>query len=256
MTGKLGRRASELLCSFQRNLKKVERSTGRKEIHHLRLDLKELFALLNALNLCVDNFSKEFKHAVKFIRLIFKLTGDIRDNQLIEKQAKYLLPFKVYKSVKKNTTENIEIAKQKLDEVLLGVDLEEIKVDLLMGFKEVSHIRAKMIVLNFKHRINRDEEKIKKAFASKKVNYHLIRRLVKEQYFLLLTLKTHFKEKVKQDRIIRDHYWGKVLGDWHDLQVLLGMVLKWEINISEECIKLIGAKEAQLIKQVKKVGIP
>ena len=252
---KLGRKAAELLYSFQKNLDKANKGTGKKEIHNLRLDLKELFALLNILELCIDGFPKEYKPSVKAIRSIFKLTGEIRDNQLVEKHAKEILPLKAYKAIKKNTAENIEVTKQKLKKALRRLDLEDVKLSLILVFGETSHIKGKMIVLNLKHRIKRDEEKIRKELNKKNANYHQVRRLIKEQYFLLLTLRNVFKEEVKQKQVKRNNRSGKLLGDWHDLIILRSKMSRWKVALPKGYLKLIHNREARLLKQAKRIEL-
>ncbi|MGQ1784301.1 MULTISPECIES: CHAD domain-containing protein [unclassified Saccharicrinis] len=249
---RLVRHAGNLLNSFHKNLQKSNRYTDKKDIHNLRLDLKQIFALLKVLDLCMGNISKDFYKSVKTVHKLFKLTGIIRDNQLILKRAKQTLPFKPYKTVKRITDKNIKKASQALEESLEQINIKQVRQDLILGFKETLHVRADMVIHHLKHRINRDEKKISKELAQKETDFHLIRRLVKEQFFLLVTLKEVFGVNVGYSKVAHKEKLGKDLGEWHDWVVCKSKIEEWDVGLDDVWWKLIADQPEKILKRTLK----
>ncbi len=250
---RLGRYAGVLLNSCHKKLQKTNLHSSKRDIHNLRLNLKEIFALLTVVDLCLINVSVEFHQAVKVVRKLFKLTGVVRDNQLIVKHAKQFLTFESYKNLKKISKGNIKDAKLALEQNLQQINIQQIRQDLILGFKETAQIRTNMVVSHLKHRVKKDQKRIEKELSRKKCDYHLVRRWVKEQYFLLKTLKDVLYVNIGYSKLVYKESLGKALGEWHDWVVLENKLLFWGIVMDDSVKEKVNRMSNRILNKAVKM---
>ncbi len=247
---KLGKHAGSLLLSFRNNLKRANHSASKKDIHNLRLDLKQLFALIKVLELCLGNLPKDFRRSEKAIKHIFKLTGLIRDNQLVLKKGHQVLSPKSYKLFKRKVERIIESETSRLNYELKHIKVKRITRELMYKFNGNTHLSKSKIISNVERRIKVDEHSINKELARKRCDYHLIRRWVKEQYFLLEVLKYVFGKKVSGKKISYKEEMGKQLGAWHDLIVFENVLDKLKIKIKEKLREKLRKEQKHKLKKM------
>lgn len=229
----LNRHVAMLLISFRTNLKNARQDADVNDIHNLRLDLKQLFALFKVLKLLKIQHVNDFKESLLLIKVLFKQTGILRDNQLIAEHGQEVLGFDALKELKKHSDKNILQTQHTIAELLQTIDLIKVERDLALAFKETMHLKSAYILEHIKAKIQKDEESIQKQLENKECDYHRIRRNVKEQYYLLCVIKDVLGENVGTHTIANKKQQAKVLGDWHDWVVFEELIQKWEVELDD-----------------------
>ena len=106
---KLSNYTNELFIEIRNDFKKLMKSGNKNNVHHFRVNLKEIFALLEFISYCYMTEKPHFKKLHK----LFKHAGEIREMQILYADLKA----------------NVKIKNKKFDTLL-----EEIKVNCEIEF--------------------------------------------------------------------------------------------------------------------------
>lgn len=233
--------------SFRNNLLKSNHEADMDDIHNLRLDLKQLFVLFKVLKLCEVEPSNDFKASLEVVKAIFKQTGIIRDNQLAMNYGQQFLDRKVQKALKKKAGKNIKKSRDYIASELQKIDLNEVVSDLALAFKETMYMKSEYILDLLKSKIQKDESSIAKELEREDCDYHLIRRRVKEQFYLLTVIKDVLGKKVSLQIINLKNKQAKILGKWHDWVVFEKLLLERDIALEENIRKEIQSSASKIL---------
>lgn len=251
----LRRHVGILLISFRTNLLKANHDADMNDIHNLRLDLKQLFALFKVLKLCKVEPPNDFKESLEAVKALFKQTGVIRDNQLAIEYGQQILDYKTHKILKSKADKNIQKARDYIATELQRIDLDEVERDLALAFKETVYLKAAYILEHLKHKIHKDEDGIAEELEREDCDYHRIRRKVKEQFYLLTVIKDVLGEKVSSQTIDMKNEQAKALGKWHDWVVFEELLLEWGIELNETRRNEIQSSSSKILNATFKKGL-
>ncbi len=251
----LRRHVGILLVSFRSNLLKANHDADMDDIHNLRLDLKQLFALFKVLKLCKVEPPNDFKASLEAVKALFKQTGIIRDNQLAMEYGQQILDYKVHKILKAKAGKNIQKARDYIATELQRIDLEKVERDLALAFKETDYLKSEYILDHLKNKIQKDENSIAEELLQEECDYHRIRRKVKEQFYLLTVIKDVLGQKVSSQTIDLKNQQAKVLGKWHDWVVFDNLLLEWDIKLEETMRKEIQSSASKILNATFKKGL-
>ncbi len=251
----LRRHVGILLISFRTNLLKANHDADMDDIHNLRLDLKQLFALFKVLKLCNIEPPINFKESLEAVKALFKQTGIIRDNQLAKEYGQQILDYKVHKILKTKTDKNIQKARDYIATELQRIDLEKVERDLALAFKETDYLKSEYILDHLKNKIQKDENSIAEELQQEDCDYHRIRRKVKEQFYLLTVIKDVLGEKVSSQTIAMKNQQAKTLGKWHDWVVFENLLLQWNIALDVTMKKEIQSSSSKILNATFKKSL-
>lgn len=247
---KLGTYVNKRLNEFQTNLDEVVRSMDKEAIHDLRVALKRIFALRKILKSCVCDYNESYAFYFLEVKTIFKYTGIIRDNQLMMENGEKCLNEDEYLEFCTLRNEQIQIAKKGLHTYLNSIDLKKVRKDLLKIFGVLDVVRPEYMIKVTQQYTGKNEGRIVLQFNTMNCNYHLIRKWVKEQFYLLQFLNDVFKINGSYKLINRKKELGKLLGDWHDIRVLERHLKDAALGITNHAVAKLDREARNMIKSI------
>ncbi|SMO66264.1 CHAD domain-containing protein [Saccharicrinis carchari] len=246
----LGRHAGILLTSFRANILKSNLDADMNDIHNLRLDLKQLFALIKLLKWCKVQLPDGFGESLA-VKTLFKLTGIVRDNQLSIAYGQEILPYKTHKELKRKACKNTQQARKQIATALQGIDLDKVQTDLALAFKETTYLKTTDMLYQLKNKIQKDESSIIAELEHNECDYHRIRRRVKEQYYLLTVIKNVLGENINPKIINTKKQQAKALGKWHDWVVFEKNIRNIEVAPDDKIYALLQHKRQNILKNIQ-----
>lgn len=205
-----------LLSNIRNDFKKILRSGSKNDIHHFRVSLKKIFALLDTISVCYPTEKPHFKKLHK----LFKQLGEIRELQILFSELRG-------SSKSKNND---------FDAVLKEIKNEEvIKFDQFQNkyqesgyafFKKVESWVSSTLKKVPKHTyeeflISKQKRLFSLMFqiTDDPLKMHDFRKEVKSVIYNIEGLKTSNSCKYISLGVLKK--WNKQLGDWHDsVQIL------------------------------------
>ncbi len=193
-------------------LKNVKIANSVSFYHKLRVNIKKLDALLKLLNFC----EKDFKRTMLFkpFKILFKQTGKIRELQLEEEMLlghskKDDLIF-YYQNLKKLKKEN---------QLLFYKTVNEDFIKKIECFKKIKPYLKKISPKKVNSYLNDIRISIYKILNKKDLQ-------VSKLHKLRIYLKTHgytqkFLGVKPEDKVFVNKFILNILGEWHDLQVVI-----------------------------------
>jgi CHAD domain-containing protein len=245
---KLRTYVNKRLNEFQTNLDEVVLSLDKEAIHDLRVALKRIFALRKILKSCVRDYNESYAFYFLEVKTIFKYTGIIRDNQLMIENAIKCLNEEEYMEFSSVRNEQLQTAKKGLYTYLNSIDLKRVRKDLLKVFGVLDVVRAEYMIKVTQQYTGKNEGRIVLQFNTTNCNYHLIRKWVKEQFYLLQVLNDVFKINGSYKLINRKKELGKVLGDWHDIRVLERHLKDAALGVSNHAVAKLDRDARNMLK--------
>ncbi len=229
---KIEKYVERLFHDITRNLKSYEQSRDAECLHHIRVDVKKLKAVINLIK---EN-KKSFKAHKQFkpLRDIFREAGDIRQPEVL---FQLLLKYGV-NDIKKDSFLDTET--NVVDDFLHHIPIfnKSCKTSKKELIKQVAEIDHKIVV----QAIENLEKRLRKALT-KKIKFELIhktRKLVK-QVIYLSDIHGDLKKKRRQffDEL------QELIGAIHDKQMLMILLRKpASIDHQKTLEELKGALEA------------
>lgn len=204
---------------FNTNLQLALYNQDREVIHDLRVALKRVFALQNILKMCVRDYEESYRIYFLEIRTIFKFIGEIRDHQLMVEWAERWLSESDFLDFEKERQSKIKIVAREINRYVERVNLNKSNLNLIKVFVTLDVIRPAYVKGVTEKYIGRNEGRILLELSTVNCNYHLIRKWVKEQYYLLQFLQDVLKVNVCDGVLKGKRELGKDIGEWHDLMV-------------------------------------
>ena len=168
----------------------------------------------------VRDYKLSFAPRFEDLRFVFKISGRIRDCQLMIAASKERLPQKQYYSFRRTCNTEINHAYSELTSYLANYSVKNIKREVIIVFRAIDLLRPEYVIFKIKDYVASNENLIQQEFNSETCDYHKIRRWVKEQYYLLVLLEEVFNDKIEEQLKIFKKETGSILGNWHDLNVL------------------------------------
>ena len=208
MAGDFEKFTQQKINSLINHLKKYDQNGDSETLHQIRVDIKKIKAVIEAINGCVKGF-KAHKNFIPF-RSIFRRAGAIREPEVL---ARLLLQYKVE-----------------------GITPEQKPVEqLAVAFhSNISHFlnvveKGKKNLKAFSKQVNRDDLKGYLASKKKKVKsqlyprpkmatMHKVRKSVKEIIYL-----SEVGGKLKRKEAKFNNKMQDIIGRLHDKQVLLDL---------------------------------
>ncbi len=235
------------LIVFTSNLKMASENKNKEAIHDLRVALKRVFAIRNILKTTINDYDLSIKPYFTPLKNIFKRTGTIRDHQILIQNAYNRLPHNEYIAFRKECNSTINNTHKNLLQYLnqITIDKEIRKTVKVFGILDL--MRSEYITDSTSNIIKGHEALIKKELRSENCNFHLIRKWIKEQYYLYSLLTDFYNHDIKDSIIAKKKDLGSKLGDWHDLRILHHHWIHSENTIEKEnIIKLENDSQALL----------
>lgn len=200
-------------------LGKPKRNFTPGTFHKLRIELKKLNAFLDLVNYCSKDFRK--KKTFKLFKQVFRQAGKVRELQLQEAMLKKYFPansIPEYKAL---------LRKFRLEETRIFLSMIDQKMFTRMEnkFVEINSFLPKIKSKNAAGYLDKEIDKIKnliKQSPLQKEQLHELRKRLKTLNYNRgsLALKAYGNQISKKDAL------PGLLGDWHDLQVMINHLNK------------------------------
>lgn len=240
--------------TFEEHLELVKKTDDAETIHKLRLSVKRIRALFTFFQFINDN-SKYGKKDIKYLKLIYKPAGNIRDVQvhldLLDSYEKRLqFKFTKYRAYLENIEKKHHKNLKNSAKALSVAPLEKLqeKTKMILGKYSATELKEKASkLLDKKFDII---ENLNKIPTNKEKNLHEIRRILKEVRYLLNIFNGKIPEtkrvKVSLTRLIQIE---QTLGKWHD-QVNASYFVKEYLESNEIEDKAQKEKYKLLLKSI------
>ncbi len=243
----LSTHVNKQLIVFTNNLKMASENNDAEAIHDLRVALKRVFAIRHLLRISITDYNLSIKPYFKPLRDIFKQTGIIRDHQNLIQNAQNRLSHVDYIEFRRDCNSVIKNTHINLLQCLNHITIEKETRKITKVFGILDLMRSEYIIDSTLNLIIEKEAQINQELNSDNCNFHLIRKLIKEQYYLYSLLKDFYKYDIENTIIIKKKDLGSKLGDWHDLRILHHHWLHTKTTIeNENIIKLENESQALL----------
>lgn len=200
-------------------LGKPKRNFTPGTFHKLRVELKKVNAFLELVNYCSNGFKK--KKTYKPFRKVFQQAGKVRELQLQEAMLKKYFPYNSISDYK------ALLRKSRLEEsrIFFSMITQKMFTRMENNFDEIdsflSKIKSKKAVSYLENEIESIKNLIKNCPQKKKQLHELRIRLKTLNYNRgSLDLKDYGNQVSKKDKL------PGLLGDWHDLQVMINHLNK------------------------------
>jgi len=245
---KLESYVGEQLGHFYGNLKKTVNNADLVATHDLRVALKKLLALNKVVDIYIPSVSSPYKNSIKKIYSIFKQAGAVRDGHIMSELAFEWLSTREYIEFKRWICIKINSSRRKLNRLYLDFNIDVVRSELCGAFKHISgnympEFRDYLLIY-----IEENGKKISRYIQSKKCDFHAVRRWVKEQYYIQDQLNVIMGMSISKDILSKKRQQGKILGEWHDLQVFEKYLKKSGCDVKKLIRSRIIKKQKLLIK--------
>lgn len=229
---------------FENNFKIVKQSAEEEAIHDMRVSIKRLQLFYKFIDFY---YGKKFNAGkrLKILRKIFKSAANLRDIQIqltlledIEQKLNIkLIEWKNELRIKENT--NTELLKEFLSKI------NDIKINKQFQ-KSENFIKSIQPNTDINNKIEKFYNKrllsIEQILKQEKIDYHKIRKRIKELSYLTEILNIH---TVKQNEKLNNlKQMGRLLGDWHDIDVFFK---EHSLNNDDIITKYLKEKQNRLI---------
>jgi CHAD domain-containing protein len=237
---------------FRKYLNKALLKNRKRDIHQLRVALKKVFAISKVLERHIDD-TDSYKAVQKKIKILFKLSGVVRDNQLMVTYARKWLLARERMQLKKACGLRVQNAFCVFQKEVDIVDINNLIRDYLSFFVDINGIGKSSIQESILEHVNSMEVSIREELKKDMVDFHTVRKWTKEQYYLLSIFKEDFKVDVnKQVRKLKKEQ-GEILGLWHDLVVFEQFLKELDLKLGERVYKRLDREIGCLINQIERV---
>ncbi len=253
--GKLENYINELLSEFQCHIKEVRKHGDEESIHALRLSLKRIFTLIKFIDFIEIHFSSEPSGVRKTLKQLFKQLGEIRDLQLALKTQKLILGGKSLKKIGRIIKPIQKFYKAQLLHILNNFNDQEVSDRLGELLRILTCFKKKYLIDQVRLKLEEDIQNVGFCLAQNKVDYHLIRKKVKQQYYLLLWIKTISKEKVKQSAFKLRRQLAELLGMWNDVEMMQLVCRQVDYSFSDKEKLKLKLYQSSIEKQLSHAEI-
>ncbi|MCW3786346.1 CHAD domain-containing protein [Plebeiibacterium sediminum] len=238
------------LIVFADNLNMASLNHNEDAIHDLRVALKQVFAVRNILKQSVLDYEHSFKPRFHLVKTLFKTAGIIRDRQIMMHLAQERLMHNEYVNYRRKCNRMIKPAFLKLQEIGESQNLKKEIRYITRIFYALDILRPEFVINIFIKRISENEKQIKEQQNKANANYHLIRRLIKEQYYLLSILKEVYKYNSDENQIAKKKEMGSKLGDWHDLRVFHHDLIHSKMTVNPNTVTSIETEAKSFLNSI------
>ncbi|MCF6241311.1 MAG: CHAD domain-containing protein [Bacteroidales bacterium] len=233
--------------NFENNLKIVAQTAPEEAIHDMRVSIKRLRLLYKFMDYCFDKQFKAVKKS-KSLSKVFKSAANLRDIQIqtkliedIEEKLNIKLSEWIIRNNEKEKTE-IERLKNYLKKYnYFKLEKQFVKSEHLLEVK-LKETKADFNILINKYFNNR-LEKIALLLNQDKIDYHKIRKRIKEPTYLTEIININTGNV--PEKLILLKKLGKLLGDWHDIEVF---IREKKLNTYKNIVNYLEEKQDSLIK--------
>ncbi len=247
---KISTHVNKQLIVFTNNLDIASNNKDKEAIHDLRVALKRVFALRKILKQSVFDYELSFKPQFHHVKTIFRITGIIRDNQIMINHAHLRLTHNDYINFRKVCNKTIKSSFIELNETLNTQNIKKEVNAITQLFYSLDNLRADFVINECVNYISENEKLINQQLSILQCNYHLIRKWIKEQYYLLSILKDVYKYGINENLLSQKKELGSSLGDWHDLRVLHQHFIHAGLNFNEDIITSIEQEAISLLSNI------
>jgi CHAD domain-containing protein len=211
------------------HLKDYNRQGKPETLHQIRVDIKKIKAILAVINSCVKGF-KAHKNFIPF-RNIFRKAGRIREREVL---ARLLLQYKVGETVDVlmpgNAKRNIASFRSGIPRMIDLVKKSAVRLTVLS--KEVHHNDFRSYVVSKKKDVR------SQLYPRPKMALiHKVRKGIKEIVYLSELRDGNKKREAKFYDSMQ-----KVIGGFHDKQVLLELLMKKNVSANRAQLNIIKSE--------------
>ncbi|TLX75277.1 CHAD domain-containing protein [Labilibacter sediminis] len=237
------------ISQFNKNLKIAVDKADVDAIHDLRVSLKKLFVLHKVVKQHFPHSVKQYSSSYKLVRTFFKKTGGIRDYQIADSLATQWLNNTEQTIFYQYSEEKIIDALNQLVQHYNSVDVNNVEQSFKDSYKQISDkylFELRDYLLSY---IEGNAQRINKILLSEDSNYHKVRSLIKEQYYVQVQLRQIIGLSINPKILEKKNRQGKLLGQWHDLQMFKKLLAKADIDLRVEVSTNLQKKEALLLSE-------
>ncbi len=239
------------LTVFTDNLNIASINHNEDAIHDLRVALKRVFAVRKILKQSVVDYELSFKPRFHLVKTIFKTSGIIRDLQIMKHIAHERLKQNEYVNYRRKCNRIIKPAILQLQDTIDDRIIKKEVGFITKIFYALDILRPEFVINTFLNQISENENLIEEQQNTQNCNYHMVRRLIKEQYYLLSILKEVYKYKSDENLIAEKKELGSILGDWHDLRVFHHDLIHSKMTINPNTIVKLETEAKLLLNSIK-----
>ncbi len=208
---------------FEDNFKIAAQTAQEEAIHDMRVSIKRLRLLFKFLNFCFDKKFQPKKKAKQLIK-VFKSAAILRDIQIqivLLEDVEYKLGINLTKQKDRlKKQENIEIAY--LKEFLSKFNYVKLKKQFQKAENTIQNTinySKPDIPISIKKYYDKRITLINRLLNKDKIDYHKIRKRIKELTYLTEIQSINIENT--PEKLVHLKQMGKLLGDWHDIEVFL-----------------------------------
>ncbi len=229
---------------FENNFKIVKQTVQEEAIHDMRVSIKRLRLFYKFLDFYLNKQFNANKRS-KILRKVFKSAAHLRDIQIqltLLEDIEQTLNIKLTKwknEFKKKENTKIEHLKEFLSEI----DYIKINKQFQKSENSIKSVPANTdINTHIENYYNKCLAAIDQILKQEKIDYHKIRKKIKELTYLTEIQDIHM---VKQNEKLNNlKQMGRLLGDWHDIDVFLK---EQSLNNDDIITKYLKEKQNSLI---------
>ena len=222
-------------------LKTFSQNQDPEAIHHLRVEIKKIYALLTLIEKC-SGYIELSGHAEQ-VKKIFKEAGSIRDAQI---NLKLISGYGHTNDEYDNRQNNLIKRREKKFCLAINTHIKGIKKPYTIIRKSMSDIKNDCILQFYKKQIKKVEQAI--TDLTKEKQLHKCRKRIKKMLYIHSLLDSALKKKLE----VNIDYLGKLeeaISKWHDSVVTLD-VLRNTPFVKKQLLTKLETQCRQLIRRI------